>query len=113
MTSRSKKIKKGKFVFEATLCVEDYMKGPFKDSPEIGFDMCREDYPAALQNARAEIREVMGWGRIRKGLDLRVISFLEFDSSNWSHATGYFDVEVSGPADMVGDIEKTYEKAYE
>ena len=105
--------KKGKFVFEACLCPEDYMKGSLRDSPEIAFDMCREDYPSALKNARADIREIMKWGRIRKGLDFRVISFLEFDSGNWTHATGYFDVEISGPADMITDIEKTYEKAYE
>jgi len=52
------------------------------------FDVCREAFDKAEEITKAEMKET-------EGIEIEVtnIEFVEFDSSNPSHACGYFSVD--------------------
>jgi hypothetical protein len=87
------------FSFEIALSVADYVDTEATDGDdEIAFQNCEEDTDGALEQARQEFKDV--------GADLTdcrfdIPRFVEFDSGNWTHAGGIFELTLYGPPDKV------------
>lgn len=80
------------FSYDAALAVADYL-----DSDDVtdAFNQCQFDYDGVRLSFLAEAEE-MGVTVTH----IHSISFVEFDSPNPHHASGYFDVQYNGSADM-------------
>ena len=91
-----------KVKFETAIMVEDYMfdeteeeteegDEPLsdKEKAEFAFEECRDDVIAAEESARAQVDEALG----RPFIGSILVQFVEFDSSNWTHAAGIFNAD--------------------
>jgi hypothetical protein len=81
----------------------------YKDSVAQAFERCRIDTNEAIEIAQEEMTE---WGAevIRfKGAHISA-EFVEFDSSNISHACGYFLVTLKGKWRVIHKLKRLHEK---
>lgn len=100
-----------KFEFEVVFPVEDYFEEEFDGDEEIAFESASEDYDRALESGKEEVKELLGVKKLPKGLRFGV-DFLEFDSSNITHAGAYFKITVTGPNKIIKKLEEKYEEFY-
>jgi hypothetical protein len=79
--------------FEVAVPVEDYLK--LSEDAEEAFDRASCDYCKAYRFAREELRSILGKRKARSVWILDV-TFIEFDSSNPTHAGAIFLVTIRG-----------------
>lgn len=72
------------------------------DCVEFAFEDCRESLDDAAAQGREVITEAVGPERSGE-CDLWV-EFQEFDSHNWTHASGNFLAWVRGPSELVARV---------
>lgn len=60
------------------------------EDDDEAFDACASDTPSALKLAQDEVKEA------KANVVIRKVEFVEFDSSNASHAGGIFSVTAEG-----------------
>lgn len=100
------------FQFEVALSVARYWDGGNMEDHQEAFDACQSDSDGALEVAQEELTEA----GVTKALDnmdsmkIKVVKFVEFDSSNLSHAGGYFLIEMSGSKKDVTTVKKLHTK---
>ena len=81
----------------------------YGEDVEIAFDDCRTDFRAAEKEARCYLRSLLDRKSLH-GIKTEVLDFIEFDSSNWTHAGAYFNVKVTGSSVDIAAIEDAQAK---
>lgn len=87
------------FKFEVALSVDNYLDDDDPDVP-FAFEDCQSDSDGARQQAWDEMAEYLSPDQLA-GVKMHSVSFVEFDSSNWTHAAGYFEVECEADPSIV------------
>lgn len=78
---------------------------------EVGFedaereDLCIDDLKEALHKGGLTPGDI-------KRVEIKV-AFVEFDSSNWTHAQARFDVTLKVPADLIADVRDCFQQELE
>lgn len=89
------------FTFETVLCVDNYYDetDPECDAQEA-FDSAASDYEGVRILAGEDLMEHLTDQQMAT-VKITSMAFIEFDSSNVSHAGAYFEVHCEAPQDVV------------
>jgi hypothetical protein len=89
------------FTIETALCVDTYYDGTDPDyDVEEAFKEAANDYEGARLSAGEDMIEYLTDEQM-KGIKITSIAWIEFDSSNISHAVSYFEVHCEAPQDVI------------
>lgn len=94
---------------EVALSVSDYwdQEPGADDDTEAAFDDAKTDTAGAIREAIAELKSVLKTTEFQLIIeDQCTAKFLEFDSSNVTHAAAYFDVTLHVPVHVARSIEQ-------
>lgn len=87
------------FIFETVLMPDSYLDDEDPDT-ESAFDDCRSDLDGARISAREDMEEHLTEEQMAM-VRITSVVFLEFDSTNISHAGGYFEVHCEAPQEVM------------
>lgn len=98
-----------RYEFEVALPVDAYVDSDCDETDanwEECFELCGEDIEGATDCAKEELREA----GCADSLEILSAEFQEFDSSNASHACGYFNITVEGDEAEVAKLKAYIEQ---
>jgi hypothetical protein len=89
------------FITEGVVSVADFMRG---GDPDAAFSRASVATTKAIEWTKCEVRNALNTNRLPRGLTFNA-EFVEFDSSNWTHAAGYYNVAITGPDAVIDRIQ--------
>lgn len=91
--------------FEVVLPVDNYLEVREEDGGDTdeAFELASEDLDSVYLEAREEMMEFLTDAQMAQ-VKINTPTFLEFDSSNVSHAGAYFEVEIEAPESVIAAL---------